>query len=665
MKPITRIFVLILSLCMLVSVASINSFAAAEDIMMTVSDTEAELGDKIEVTISNKEVTFRGLTLKLSFDTSIVKCVEMYNVDGDDGDFEELYMYYFRPNGKLKDMYPDVCDTIELTNSDGKFQYGMVPGDDTKFEDGDIVKLVFEVIGEGQFTFDLEKVIVDADGEFKVNHTFDVTIKSATPACEHSDTKLVSNNDGTHNVVCANADCSTVVTANVKCSGTDDGDHTTDVKCDCGYVVTAGTNHTFLNNNRGTKLTEGNCLTAATYAAKCDYCDYEDKTEVITGERDMSNHVGTQTTSCKDNGDGNHTKTVTCECGDEVSSTTEAHTYDHQTRDFECDCGAKYTGWSSTVDGEGTTWTCYVLNGEVLSGWNNVDDSWYYFSIINGRPATGVTRVPYPSVAINGISYEPNAEDKEYAEKNADSKYTDAETAVFVFGADGKFVQTTGIIDGNRYAVNGMVEWHVGLVEVDGEYYYFGGDVNGGGNVMKTGKVYATRDYNSGKTVGDSCIYYFDAFGVLCEYDGITELDGKLHYFEGSRLMIGAGLTKVGDDYIYVRSHGQLAIGEYWVSNTNKICDPGMYTFGDDGFLVVVMDPETSEPANGIVDGVYYKNGKAYYAGLIEIDGDVYYVKSNGQLATGTYYITKTNDMPGFEKGDKLVFDAEGKLVTE
>jgi len=90
MKPITRIFVLILSLCMLVSVASINSFAAAEDIMMTVSDTEAELGDKIEVTISNKEVTFRGLTLKLSFDTSIVKCVEMYNVDGDDGDFEEL-----------------------------------------------------------------------------------------------------------------------------------------------------------------------------------------------------------------------------------------------------------------------------------------------------------------------------------------------------------------------------------------------------------------------------------------------------------------------------------------------------------------------------------------------------------------------------------------------
>ena len=271
-----------------------------------------------------------------------------------------------------------------------------------------------------------------------------------------------------------------------------------------------------------------------------------------------------------------------------------------------------------------------------------------------------MTRVPYPTVAINGINYGPNAEDKAYWEANADSKYTDAETAMFIFDEDGKFQQTTGKI-GNSYAVNGMIGWHVGLVEIDGEYYYFAGDENGnGGNIMATGKVYATRNTTNMEMVKGG-IYYFGEDGKLINNEGIVEMDEKLWYFENNRLMIGAGLKELDEGFIYVRSNGQLATGQYWVTTTNGICDSGMYTFGEDGFLTGTKDPDV----NGIVDGYYYKNGKPYYAGLIEIDGDIYYVNSSGKVITGTYYITKTNDMEGFKKGDKLNFGADGKLVTE
>ena len=54
-----------------------------------------------------------------------------------------------------------------------------------------------------------------------------------------------------------------------------------------------------------------------------------------------------------------------------------------------------------------------------------------------------------------------------------------------------------------------------------------------------------------------------------------------------------------------------------------------------------------------------------YYAGLIQIGNDIYYIKSNGEAATDTYYITKTNGLAGYQKGDKLNFAADGKLVTE
>ena len=50
---------------------------------------------------------------------------------------------------------------------------------------------------------------------------------------------------------------------------------------------------------------------------------------------------------------------------------------------------------------------------------------------------------------------------------------------------------------------------------------------------------------------------------------------------------------------------------------------------------------------NGLVDGVYYENGKTVtYKGLVEIDGEFYYISDHAKPVCGkVYYITNTNNL--------------------
>jgi hypothetical protein len=320
--------------------------------------------------------------------------------------------------------------------------------------------------------------------------------------------------------------------------------------------------------------------------------------------------------------------------------------------DLTIDQDYRNIGWEILDGGK-----VYYTGTEYLEeGWHYIEEdydnveggAWYYFYEGTGDwsgyffRAEGVTRVPYPTEAINGVTYAPNAEDLAYynAHKSS-SKYSDAESAEFYFDKDGKFLADfTGIV-GDSYVVNGIAPWHVGFVEIDGEYYYFGGDKVNGGNVMLTGKVYTSRANGTGKVDG---IYNFD-------------VDGKLigNYY-------GLYMYK-GDVYYRRTSTGELATGWYYITVTNGIegFNKGdkLY-FGEDGKMTILK--------SGIVE----ENGKLYYyvnntikgAGLIEIDGDYYYVRtSTGEVVTGEYYITVTNGIEGFSAGQKCVFGTDGKLV--
>ena len=317
----------------------------------------------------------------------------------------------------------------------------------------------------------------------------------------------------------------------------------------------------------------------------------------------------------------------------------------------------EYTGWRRAS--EDSTWG-YENRGHKVVGWYEIDGNWYYFfkteeSSYSFR-AEGFSRVPYNTA----LDHAPNADDLAYYNANKDtSKYSDAESAVYYFGRDGKLQRVTDIVtDGEitRYAVDGVVAWHVGLVEADGEYYYFAGDVNGGGNVIATGKIYVSRNTTDLDVVIGG-IYFFDENGKMILNDGLVDIEGTLYYYEDGRLAIDAGLVKVGDAYYYVRSGGekagQVVVGrKYWVSDTNGYFAAGMYTFDKDGKMIIGA---ASGGREGIVeiDGVlyYYVGGvNQIGAGVVEMTDELgetfyIYVKSDGTLATGEYWPTTTNGL--------------------
>ncbi len=331
-----------------------------------------------------------------------------------------------------------------------------------------------------------------------------------------------------------------------------------------------------------------------------------------------------------------------------------------------------YTGW---VRGEGPA--VYVKDMEQVFGtWIILGEDFLpaetgtaYYLDENGFVVTGIVRVPYPTKPINGITYGPDAEDAANGDKYG---YTDAETGLFVFDENGAFLQNLNGLYGSNWAVNGQLPWHVGLVQNGSDYYYFVGE-----NEMATGNVYVSRNTTQlNVTIGG--VYTFGADGKLCKYHGITEVNGTLYYYDSYQLMMGAGLIHVDGDYYYVRSNGALVCGKsYWVANTNgHDVEIGQYEFADDGKMII---PEVVIKADGIYfeDGkwVYYVGGKiGYDKGLIETDlnwygangqvvrtGGKIYVRSNGQLATGNYYVTNLSNYEGdIESGSLVVFTEQG-----
>ncbi len=376
----------------------------------------------------------------------------------------------------------------------------------------------------------------------------------------------------------------------------------------------------------------GDCITVYKFYKSC-ICG-EVGTETFDGDiKNPDKHVSADFKYVNDGAD--HSKVHAC-CG-AVDTANIAHTY--SAADGKCVCGAFLTGWAE------------------------IEGNWYYF-ISEGVKATGFARVAYPTVAINGITYAPNAVDAAYPEI-----YTDAETAVFLFDTDGKFrsdmTDTVEYAGATRYVVNGMIRWHVGMVKVGDDYYYFAGDTTEAksGNIMITGFVYATRDTTGEFDVtGGDDIYYFAEDGKLVKTDGIKDIDGTLYYFVNGRLAIGAGLVEIEGGYYYVRSNGQLAADrKYYITNLNGIgiIKKGYY-FDENGKMIDPIYAESETPT-GIYNGYYFVDGQVQYgAGLVEIDGDIYYVRSNGQIATGEYWITTTN---GIMPQGKYNFGTDGKLV--
>ena len=100
---------------------------------------------------------------------------------------------------------------------------------------------------------------------------------------------------------------------------------------------------------------------------------------------------------------------------------------------------------------------------------------------------------------------------------------------------------------------------------------------------------------------------------------------------------------------------------EYWITNVG---DSGViaknYTFDENGYFTPKF---AADAKNGIVDGCYYVDGNIVYgAGLIAYEGGYIYVRSNGMVATGKYWVTNTN---GLMESNYYTFGDDGMMITE
>ena len=157
--------------------------------------------------------------------------------------------------------------------------------------------------------------------------------------------------------------------------------------------------------------------------------------------------------------------------------------------------------------------------------------------------------------------------------------------------------------------------------------------------------------------------YYFDENGVILHEDttinGIQNVDGKLYYYIDG-IKAPAGMIRIGDDIYYVNSSAQLIVDQnYYCSRTNDIMEPGYYCFDAEGKMIGASKNGIVEDADGVLR--YYVNGTPTYVGLIEINGDFYYVNSKCEVVRNcSYYITWTH---GLKEPGYYYFDKDGKLI--
>ncbi len=363
---------------------------------------------------------------------------------------------------------------------------------------------------------------------------------------------------------------------------------------------------------------------------------------------------------------------------------TGKHNYVLADGTFTCaSCGDSYVANGLVQEGEKYY---YYLNGSKLSGWQSIDNAYYYFDTKTYANVSGhisIDDVYYDfdeqgklikgswANAFKGWQYfnGPKSMKMGWIEVDGNWYYIDrhyrvsgyvnvplrdsTESGICYFDENGVFVEVlNGIYDFDgtrRYYVNG-VKKNAGLVEIDGDYYFAGSDA-----VIATGRTYVWKPNG----IVDEGSYYFDEDGKLIGADPngeIVTIDGTMYYYENAKA-VAAGLVEVDGALYFADLNGVIATGRTYVWKPNGIVKEGSYYFAEDGKMIGSEKGEISE-INGV--RYYCEMGIPQAAGLILIDGSYYFADVNGVIATGKKYVWKPN---GIVAEDSYTFDAQGRML--
>ncbi len=330
----------------------------------------------------------------------------------------------------------------------------------------------------------------------------------------------------------------------------------------------------------------------------------------------------------------------------------------------------------------------FTIKDEALNGWvtGGVDNDLHYY-YVNNEMVTGIylatdmegsDKSYYYDFGEDGISvgkytgmfYDESADGYRYTRfgelqigwvrDNDSNYYSDPSSLVLVTGEytiDGHtymFDDKGLLVKGEWLVRNGETLYYWAgqrirneIVEIEGKQYYFNRD------------GYLLRGYQAVQFTAYGALTYFhfdEETGELLETftNGVGYYDGAWRYFVGGKIT-AAGMIKIGEDYYYIRSNGCAAIGAYYCSTTNGLMTPGTYKFGENGKMII------EEVKNGIIDGKYYVDGILTAAGMIIIDGDYYYIRTGGIVATGKYWCTNNNDLMPVAS---YTFAEDGKMIN-
>lgn len=391
------------------------------------------------------------------------------------------------------------------------------------------------------------------------------------------------------------------------------------------------------------------------------------------------------------------------------------HSYKVDENQLVCSCGDIFSG-NGLVTIEDNSY--YLINGKLVSGWQQIDDCWYYFNSDTKTAHTGEgvffenvkytfdsagkltsgtwvedkngTRYYYgPTyyrsqtgsnvnwVEIDGVTYGFDQDGYRHEGISSLKLSTGSAYELHEFALDGKYIgiyttDYTGLFESNSgkhfYLVNGAPT-QMGLIIIDGAFYY----INSTGTAV-TGKYYCSYNMTKDVPVGE---YTFDADGKMLNppVDPNPSLKNGIvdGYYYVNDVKTQAGLVKIDGDYYYIRSGGRVATScEYYCTyNMTAEVPVGMYKFDADGKMInPPVAPENPEPEtpvdpsvkNGIVDGYYYVNDVKTQAGLIKIDGNYYYIRSGGKVASNCEYYCTYNMTAEIPVG-MYKFDAEGRML--
>ena len=307
--------------------------------------------------------------------------------------------------------------------------------------------------------------------------------------------------------------------------------------------------------------------------------------------------------------------------------------------------GAMGTGWikrtGTYTDGSGKerTWTNWYYadgNGVLQTGWQKINNKWYYFDQWgwmyqdgtweidgkryhfdeNGAMGTGWIKDTYTYTSSGGTE----------------------STRTTWYYADSNGVLQTGWqrINGQWYYFN---EWGSmcsnGIYQINDKLYFF----TESGALAGAGWQKFTNNYNG---TNRTYWYYTDANGVV--QTGWQKISGKWYYFNYA--MLADGLYMIDGQYEYFNSSGewvQISSSSAWrrVGNAMRYVENGKYVTGwkkignEYYYFASNGDMQTGWRKSG--NTWYYCNPHMYTDGAYRIDGKFYYFDRSGAMKTGPW----------------------------